>query len=131
MPSAPLRPCRKVGCNKLGTAPYCEEHSKKRKEAKVKKTRDYDKIRGTRTERGYDNRWLKYSKAYRKRNPLCVYCENEGVVKLADCVDHIEPVSGPGDPLFWDKNNHQSLCNSHHSEKTAKEDGAFGNKKVI
>lgn len=130
MPSAPLRPCRKVGCNKLGTTPYCEEHSKKRKEAKVKKTRDYDKLRGTRTERGYDNRWLKASKQFIK-GKVCVNCEKNGVYKMSECTDHKIPVSGPDDPLFWDKTNWNPLCKNCHSEKTAKEDGAFGNKKVI
>lgn len=40
-------------------------------------------------------------------------------------VDHIIPVSGPGDPLFWAEWNHQALSKAQHSEKTAKHDGGF------
>jgi 5-methylcytosine-specific restriction protein A len=29
--------------------------------------------------------------------------------------------------LFWDKRNHQALCKRCHDEKTASEDGGFGN----
>lgn len=93
-----------------------------------KRHRDYDKLRGTRTERMYDNRWLRYSKAYRARNPLCVVCEEKGIVTLVQCVDHKTPHGGDSE-LFWDPSNHQSLCKSCHGEKTAREDGAFGNAK--
>jgi len=43
-------------------------------------------------------------------------------------VDHIRPHRG--DPsLFWDRsNNWQALCSMHHSAKTAREDGGFGNR---
>jgi 5-methylcytosine-specific restriction protein A len=130
MPSAPLRPCRKVGCNKMIITTYCDEHQKKKTADEVTKRRNYDKVRGTRTERGYNNRWLRYSKNYRKNNPLCVECENEGIVKLAECVDHIVPHNDDDDmELFWDENNHQSLCYSHHNAKTAREDGGLGNVK--
>jgi 5-methylcytosine-specific restriction protein A len=37
-------------------------------------------------------------------------------------------VTGPDDPLFYDPDNHQPLCASHHGRKTAKENGGFGNK---
>jgi 5-methylcytosine-specific restriction protein A len=42
-------------------------------------------------------------------------------------VDHIIPHKG-NYKLFWDKSNWQSLCKSCHDKKTAREDGAFGNK---
>jgi len=61
---------------------------------------------------------------------LCAMCEAKGRLSKAECVDHINPVSGPDDPEFYNPKNHQSLCNSCHSEKTAKEDGALGNRKV-
>lgn len=34
-------------------------------------------------------------------------------------IDHIIPVSGPNDPLFWQRSNHQPLIHGHHSRKTA------------
>lgn len=126
MPSAPRKPCRKQGCNKLGTEAYCEEHRLQRR-SEVKRLRNaYDKERGTRTERGYDSRWLRASTLFRKSNPLCVMCEKEGVYKVGDCVDHITP-HRDNEELFWDVNNWQVLCNRHHGYKTAKEDGGFGN----
>jgi 5-methylcytosine-specific restriction protein A len=80
-------------------------------------------------ERGYTSRWAAYSRRYRKQHPLCVDCKNRGIIKLANHVDHIKPVSGPDDPLFWDGDNHQALCTPCHSRKTAREDGGFGNTK--
>jgi 5-methylcytosine-specific restriction protein A len=42
-------------------------------------------------------------------------------------VDHIKPHRGDM-TLFWDPNNHQPACDECHNIKTAREDGAFGNK---
>lgn len=53
-------------------------------------------------------------------------CEAEGFYVSATVTDHIRPHRG--DPtLFWADWNHQSLCKTHHSSKTAREDGGFGN----
>lgn len=60
-------------------------------------------------------------------HPLCLKCEEVGIVKGSTDVDHIKP-AGPNDPLFWEPTNHQALCHKHHSEKTAKEDGGWGNR---
>jgi len=60
-------------------------------------------------------------------------------VAAATEVDHIKPhklkqaIDG-GDPvaiataqsLFWNRRNWQGLCKTHHSRKTASEDGGFG-----
>jgi len=43
------------------------------------------------------------------------------MLTLATQVDHIQPVLGPSDPLFWEHTNHQPLCHSHHSQKTRAE----------
>lgn len=45
-------------------------------------------------------------------------CEKEGRVEAAEMVDHVIPVSGPDDPLFWDESNWQPLSNSCHGKKT-------------
>ncbi|KKK58493.1 hypothetical protein LCGC14_3043850, partial [marine sediment metagenome] len=47
----------------------------------------------------------------------------DGKTVVATEVDHIIPLSKGGD--FWSEGNHNSLCKSHHSSKTAKE-GGFG-----
>lgn len=65
----------------------------------------------------YDCRWRRYCGAFLLDSPVCVRCHN-----LADHVDHIEPVYGLDDPGFWDPTNHQALCASCHSRKTAGED---------
>ena len=129
MPSAPRKICRHPGCSVLTENTYCGQHEKKKQETLKTERIKYDKERGTSSSRGYNYRWRKYSAQYRKDNPLCVMCEKEGRVALAECVDHIIPVSGPDDPLFWEPTNHQGLCIRHHSEKTASEDGAFNNPK--
>ena len=54
-------------------------------------------------------KWRAFRESFLKENPLCKNFED--------------------DPLFYDKNNLQALCKRCHSRKTAKEDGAFGNKK--
>lgn len=125
---APLKPCRKPGCNKLSRNTYCGDHEKHRAAVVKKQRRDYDKIRGTRTERGYSNVWLRASKAYRAENPLCRHCEKRGKITLTQCTDHIIPHNGD-EELFWDRNNWQPLCKTCHGIKTAAEDGAYGNVK--
>jgi 5-methylcytosine-specific restriction protein A len=60
-----------------------------------------------------------------KRNPLCVHCYREGQLTPAYVVDHIKPHKGDYD-LFWNEDNWQGLCTTHHNIKTVKEDGGFG-----
>lgn len=81
--------------------------------------------RPTANQRGYNYEWQQYTKAFRRDHPLCCHCEQQAT----EHVDHIKAVSGPDDPLFWDQTNHQGLCHSCHSIKTAKEDGSFGRRK--
>lgn len=46
-------------------------------------------------------------------------------VEPAACVDHIRPVAGPADPLFYAEWNWQAISHAQHSEKTARYDGGF------
>jgi len=121
MPMKPPRPCRYPGCPALigDRNGYCEKHLKQTR-------RQYERERGTSTERGYDARWRRYRKAYLAEHPLCIECLKQSKVVEATVVDHIKPHHD--DPrLFWDQKNHQALCEPCHNIKTAKEDGAFGN----
>jgi 5-methylcytosine-specific restriction enzyme A len=74
------------------------------------------------SERGYGHRWQVARADFLKRNPLCIYCEREGRIKLADVVDHRIPHQGdPG--LFWDVDNWQPICSHHHNTVKAAEEG--------
>lgn len=64
-------------------------------------------------------RWHRYSRQYRKANPLCKHCLKEGKTAPAECVDHIVPLMLGGD--IWNPTNHQGLCNHHHAIKTKAE----------
>mgnify|MGYP003673756307 CR=1 FL=1 len=70
--------------------------------------------RGTAHERGYTYKWQKFSSAWLRSNPLCIYCTNQGNVALATLVDHIQPHRGDTD-IFWREGNHASCCNKCHN----------------
>jgi 5-methylcytosine-specific restriction protein A len=118
MPSKPMRPCGKTGCRELTDSGYCPEHKRQREQ-------QADQQRGTAAERGYNSRWRKARKTYLQRHPLCVHCEQEGLVVEATVIDHIIPHKGD-QALFWDTDNWQPLCKRHHDMKTVREDGGFG-----
>ncbi|WP_275367488.1 HNH endonuclease [Xenorhabdus bovienii] len=80
------------------------------------------KQRGTRTQRGYSNQWGRYRLQYLKANPLCVHCLQPDIYASATIVDHIIPIQGEADVLFWPDFNHQSICHSCHNTKTFKQD---------
>lgn len=63
-------------------------------------------------------RWTRESREFRKKYPLCVKCQQEGIITPVEVVDHVIPF-----PLcdFWDKTNWQSLCRKHNIEKGNKD----------
>lgn len=115
MPVHPLKRCSYPGCRVRVKAGRCAEH---KREASAQVTAS----RGTRTTRGYSNRWGKYRLMYLRANPLCVDCEKKGLYIPAKIVDHIIPIDGESDVLFWPESNHQGLCASCHSRKTTTQD---------
>ena len=88
--------------------------------------KDVERYRGSRHERGYTSKWAYARARYLFSHPLCVECMRGGHVTAATVVDHRIPHRGDM-KLFWDKGNWQSLCKPHHDEKTAREEGGFGN----
>lgn len=69
----------------------------------------------------YSRRWVKERLLFLYANPLCIMCEQQGILNGATVVDHIKPHRGDID-LFWDNNNWQALCKTHHdSAKQAQE----------
>lgn len=118
IPQRPAHPCRKLGCPALvRDSGYCERHR-----------RSCDHKRGSSASRGYNARWQSYVRWYlgQEENQFCRICLKQDVLEKSECVDHIVPVRGQDDPLFWDPTNHQPLSNKCHSRKTATEDGGFG-----
>lgn len=82
-----------------------------------KRKRIQDQARPNSAARGYGYRWRQYRRGWLAANPMCA-C---GCERAASEVDHIEPVTGPADVLFWDPDNHQSLTHECHSRKTLQE----------
>ncbi len=74
----------------------------------------WDIDRSKTSDRGYGWQWQKARRVHLMQQPLCVMCKAEGRVTAATVVDHITPHKGD-DTLFWDTNNWQSLCATHHS----------------
>ena len=115
MPYKAKHPCAYPGCNRITERKYCDEHAG-----------TDDGVRGSSTARGYNYQWQKASKAFLRAHPLCVMCLAEGRYTPATVVDHIKPHRSDKQ-LFWDERNWQGLCKSCHDQKTAAEDGGFGN----
>lgn len=74
----------------------------------------YEARRGTSTARGYDTTWREYARTFLRLAPVCA-C---GCGHPARCVDHIVPIRGRSDPLFWAPENHQGLSHACHAVKT-------------
>ena len=116
MPYAALYPCsHNGGPNLVKSGRLCALHAKREQH-------QYDQDRGSSSQRGYGARWRRLRKLFLASNPLCAACLAEHIVRSATEVDHVLPKSQGGTD-DWD--NLQSLCKSHHSEKTAREDGRW------
>jgi 5-methylcytosine-specific restriction enzyme A len=89
-----------------------------------------DALRGTRTERGYSNRWLRAAALFLVKHPMCQCRECNGMRLVATVVDHIIPHRGDSE-LLWDEDNWQAMAASCHSRKTVLEDGGFGRESRI
>ncbi|GGD85896.1 HNH endonuclease signature motif containing protein [Planktosalinus lacus] len=70
-------------------------------------------------------KWRKFSKQYREKNPICVHCEDKGIVTAVDVCDHIRGLGfllkNNLDPYSEDEV--QSLCSRCHNIKTGGESG--------
>lgn len=60
--------------------------------------------------------WRELRKMFISEHPLCKWCEEEGIVKEADVVDHIQEIKDGGEML--DQKNLMSMCHPHHLQKT-------------
>lgn len=108
MPFKPKKPCPYSGCPNLTDGGKCEEHRRKIE-------REYEKERGSASERGYDATWHKVSEMHLNEFPLCAECEKQSRATAATMTHHIKRIVDGGDKLAWD--NLESLCEACHNEK--------------
>ena len=80
--------------------------------------------RGSARDRGYSTAWDKFSRSFRRMNPLCEYCLSDGRTTPANVTDHDLPHEGDPD-LFWN-NTFTSLCASHHNGEKARAEARMG-----
>jgi len=67
----------------------------------------------------YNSRWRKLRRLFLDTHPLCAMCKQEGRIKVADELDHIEKHNGNPE-LFWNWDNLQGLCRYHHRSVKAR-----------
>jgi 5-methylcytosine-specific restriction protein A len=108
--------CSRPGCANLvtGRGSLCVEHERARQRSQFHRRKQAGRITD------YGPEWPVVRNEYILNHPFCVVCGGP-----ATQVDHITPVSKGGSILDW--GNLQSLCHRHHSQKTARHDGGFGN----
>lgn len=59
-------------------------------------------------------RWLALRAQHLRREPLCRFCVQQGLVTVGTIVDHIRPHRGNVE-MFFDDGNLQTLCTPHHN----------------
>lgn len=122
MPVRPPRTCCHPGCLQFASGSgLCGLHHAEREvrqaAARARHLAKSDIERGSAAARGYDHRWRAYRKSFLVKHPLCRACEAEDRVTAAVIIDHIVPHRGDS-TTFWDKANHQPLCEPCHTKKT-------------
>jgi 5-methylcytosine-specific restriction endonuclease McrA len=105
-----------------------------------------DERRESSSSRGYNQAWADYAAALRMEHVFCELCLEAcgietpiaGQIKLASgrmrsqgVVDHIAPVHGADDPLFWVSENHWCLCQECDAFKSLEFDGRYGKQKRV
>lgn len=117
MPTRPAKACRVTNCPNHVTdrkyQGYCEQHKDKAGWFAN------EKAKGNDTKRGYGWSWRKLRESVLKRDAyLCKICKDKGKYIKANTVDHIKAKEHGGTDAM---NNLQSLCDSCHKAKTARE----------
>ena len=69
----------------------------------------------------YDAKWDRLSIRFRRQNPFCRFCEQDGYeASPADDADHVIPLRAPFNGAKYDWKNLQPLCRKHHYGLKAK-----------
>ena len=114
--------CAEPGCGQLVANGRCQAHA-------VSRQQTYDRYRGSRQSRGYDDRWARRAATFRQSHPLCGMrangiapvmstCHDTGRITIGTVVDHVVPHRGDQE-LFWNESNWQTMCAACHMRKTA------------
>lgn len=97
--------------------------------------REIDRRRASASERGYTTRWHKFAEAIKRERIFCELCMVVGIetpiVDNGSILDHIVPVNGPDDPLFYDASAVWGLCRACDRFKSIHFDGAYNGPKLI
>ncbi len=126
-PRRPRRPCPGAGRYK-GRCPALIDHGVRvcprcaplAQEQQRQAGREYDRGRGSSSQRGYGSNWQKLRRMVLNAEPLCRHCkEQENRLTPATDVDHIDGDTGN---LEWE--NLQPLCRKHHNIKSRLEQGS-------
>lgn len=99
--------CSTPGCPALTEGRFCPDHRQAPPDKRPSAHR-----------RGYDAQWRKTRAQFLKTHPTCQ--DASGCLKPATDVDHIDGL-GPNGPRGYDWSNLRSLCHSHHSQRTARD----------
>ena len=87
---------------------------------KAARRKAHDEWRGSAASRGYDAAWRALRAAKLKADPLCWWCQREGILTPANTVDHIVPIpERPELRMVW--GNLRSSCKSCHDAHTARQ----------
>lgn len=114
----PMKQCNHAGCRAL--VPYTERYCTKHKQA-LNKYR-YHKRMYNSDESKYQQfykstAWRRLSRRFLENNPVCVRCYEQGIIRKANVVDHIEEVKDNWSRRL-DESNMQPLCYRCHNRKT-------------
>ena len=107
-------------------------HRPKGYKGRQQSNKDYDASRTGTPERLLyaKRRWRdKVRPVILARDPLCVRCLAEGRSTPSDTVNHIIPHKGNPE-LFWDMDNLEGVCASHHSRDIQREEQSLTSSKV-
>jgi len=106
------KPCSYPGCPALVERGNCGQHGQ------PEPRQQYDRFRGSSSERGYDERWRKFRRWFLNCNPWCADCVEESQQPAIE-VHHVQKVREHPE-LRLKESNCLALCKSCHSIRTAR-----------
>jgi|LGOV01.1.fsa_nt_gb 5-methylcytosine-specific restriction protein A len=109
MPRKAPTPCRRCRTATTNSDGYCDDcasfgRNERKRRGRHKVTDPFYR----------SGRWQRYSKQYKRDNPLCCECG-----RPTEICDHKKPIKDGGEP--WDQANHQPMCQRCHNKKTGTE----------